>query len=797
MATVKAIGKLQQLELAVFDQMVKLNADDTPDPRLLVIELTEQDIQNQKRWPLSDQVIAELIEKLNQYQPKVIGLDIYRDVAQQPGSQRLTQALQEDNIIVVTHLGVVPPPAASPPDQVGFNDLISDPDNTIRRSLMYAEVGSEKHYSFALRSSLQYLADQDLQFQVMPQGLQIGDAFFPRLRANSGGYQLPPSEAQGWQTLLHYRSEEIARRLTLTQALNEEIDLSWVEDKVVLIGTTAPSLKDIFPTPFSASKTDNHLMPGVWIHAHIVSQILGTVLDGQRLFWYWETWAEWLWLWVWCFLGGVLVCKLYHPFSLGVGTFVAFGALWIICFSAFTQMGWIPFVTPALGLLMTIGVVLAQKVLYSLFYDPLTGLPNRTRFIQYLRQLQPDRQAPSPLFAVLFLDLDRFRMINQGLGYQVGDRLIIATSNRLKRCLPQNAKLARVGGDEFAILLPNLEESDATELADTIQQQLTQPFQINGQEVYTTVSIGITCNSVEERLRAETCLQDAQTAMYQAKVSGKAQHQVFVRGMATRNQERLKLETDLRQAIKNREFQLYYQPIVSLQTLAIVGFEALVRWKSPEAGIIMPGQFIPIAEESGLIIPLGEWVFQEACRQIKLWNQQFQQIPPLMMSINLSSYQFDQVNLVENFFDILMETEVDCRCVKLEITESTIMSDVELAIAILNRFKVIGVQLSLDDFGMGYSSLSYLHRFPVDTLKVDRSFVSRMGELQVNKEIVKAIIILAKNLGLSIIAEGIETVEQMRTLQELKCEYGQGYLFAKPLPASAATELLKRRVIDL
>ncbi|NJO71361.1 MAG: EAL domain-containing protein [Oscillatoriales cyanobacterium RM1_1_9] len=756
--------------------------------------ITEADIRLQGQWPLSDQVIAQTLENINQYQPRAIGLDIYRDVSQPPGSQELSAALQADNVIAITLYDTVPPPPSVPPERIGFSDLISDADNTIRRNLMFTEVNGEPLYSFSLQLSLRYLAEENLQLKILPnQDLQIADTVFPQIPANFGGYQLPKSEAQGTQILINYPSTAIAERVSLTDVLEGRLDPAQVKDRVVLIGTTAPSLKDLFPTPFSAKKTENHQMPGVLIHAQMVSQILGAVLDEQPLVWAWPQWGEILWLWVWCVVGGVLGWQFHHPFRLGIGTIAAFAGLWSICFFIFCQAGWVPFVAPALGLLSTLGIVLAYKSLYGIFYDSLTGLPNRSLFIQELGERSRRHQPQSSTAAVLFVDLDRFRLINQGLGHDVGDQLIVSTSQRLRSCLRPDMKLARVGGDEFAVMLPTLKHlGEAKAVADQIQRQLTQPFQIADHSIYSTVSIGIAYNQLADSMPGEDLLQDAQTAMYHAKVLGKAQHQVFARSMGLQARQRLEVETHLRQAIKNQEFQLYYQPIWSLDTETIFGFEALVRWQSPEQGLIMPDKFITVAEETGLIIPLGHWILQEACVQIQTWNQQFALLKPLIISINLSSHQFDQPDLVEHFESILMESGVDTACVKLEITESAIMSDVEEAIAVLNRLKSLGIQLSLDDFGIGYSSLSYLHCFPVDTLKIDRSFVNQMEEVRVNKEIVKAIVILAHNLGMSVVAEGIETEVQKNILKELKCEYGQGYVFSKPLPQDKATELIQQ-----
>ncbi len=794
----KSIGRLQSLELAAFDQMVRLHSQQAIDPRLLVVEITEQDIQNQKRWPLSDEVIAQALQQLQQHQPKVIGLDLYRDVFQPPGTEQLSKQLQADNLIAVTHYGFVPPPQGVPPERIGLIDLLSDPDNVIRRNLLYARVNSEELYSFGLRLSLHYLADQNLAFQVKPDSLNIGNTVFEKLQANSGGYQLPDSEAKGWQILLRYRSEPIAREVTLTEVLNGEIDPAWVQDKIVLIGTTAPSIKDIFPTPYSSAKTQDYLMAGVVLHAQMVSQILSSVLDDQPLFWFWNQSIEGLWIWVWSLGGGILVWRLHHPLKLGLSVTFTIGGLWSICFLTFTQAGWIPFFAPTIGVILSSGIVLAYKVLYSISYDPLTGLPNRTQLTKHIRKLNQKQNLQHSLFAVLFLDLDRFRIINQGLGHHIGDQLIICASKRVKTCLPSQGLLARVGGDEFAILLPAVQEvHEVNQLAQNLQKKLMKPFYLEEQEIYTTVSIGIAYNQTGNEMLADDPLRDAQTAMYQAKALGKARHQVFATGMHIKAKQRLEVETDLRQAIKNQEFQLYYQPIICLKKNSIIGFEALIRWQSPKRGFVSPDQFIPVAEETGLIIPLGQWIIEAACKQLCILHEKFPQNSPLTVSINLSSRQFSQPDLVENIEQIITDSGLDFECVKLEITESAIMDDVEEAIAILSRLKALGLQLSIDDFGIGYSSLSYLHRFPVNTLKIDRSFVNRIEQVRVNAEIVKAIVVLAHNLGLNVVAEGIETEEQKRTLQALNCEYGQGYFFSKPLAHEAAADLLSKELIEL
>lgn len=790
---IRELGLLESLELEAFDRMIRWQASSEIDPRLLVVEITEADIKKQQKWPLADRVIAEAIEQLQKYRPSVIGLDLYRDVSQPPGREELQKALEANHVITIEQLGVVPSPPEVPPERVGFNDFLSDRDNVIRRSLLYAESDSNKYYSFALRLSLKYLARQNLnsQLSVTSEFLKIGNTKFIPLEATSGGYQMPPTEAIGWQILLKYPVENIARTVTLDRVLEGKIDPALVKDKIVLIGTTAPSIKDLVPTPYSAAKTKEHLMPGVLVHAQIASQILSEVSKSQPQFWFWNQWGEGLWLWSWSLVGGILVWRLHHPLSVGLGLTISTGNLWCICWLAFTQAGWIPLIPPTLALFATTGSVLAYKVFYSRSHDILTGLPNRVLFTKQLKQENRRYIKDRSLMAVLFLDLDRFKTINETFGHQVGDRLLISATERLKACLPPGYKLARVGGDEFAILLQSLEDiSEATTMAVKLQKELTQPFFLDALDIYTTVSIGIALDKTGKDLQAEDLLRDAHTAMYRAKALGKARYEIFASPMRERAIENFQLEVDLRQAIQDGEFQLYYQPIICLGTGKISGFESLVRWISPTRGFVSPGEFIPLAEETGLIIPLGQWILQEACRQTKIWHERFPQNPSLTISINISSRQFSQADLAEQIATILSLTDLDPNSVKLEITESMVMNDVKEALILLEKLKSLGLRLSMDDFGTGYSSLSYLHRFPMDTLKIDQSFVRQMEESTEDAEIVKTIVLLGHNLSMDIVAEGIETETQMQTLRSLNCEYGQGYFFSKPLPSDSATLLL-------
>lgn len=798
---------LKVFELAAYDHLVRLSYPQKPDDRILIVGISESDIQKHQRWPLSDQIIAKLLQQLQQHQPKVIGLDVYRDLPQGDGHQKLIEQLQAKNIIVISKGdqietdAIAAPPEVSP-EQIGFSDLIVDIDNVIRRNLLYVEspFGQNKFYSLALRVSLKYLSDHNITFQATPNGLTLGSASLTPLTPNAGGYRLDASETTGWQILLRYRSPHaIARQVTLTEVLENKIDPSWLKGRVVLIGYTAPSVKDVFATPYSAMQETNYWMSGVEIHAQMVSQLLSIALDGQPQIRILPEWVEWLWIWFWALLGGLLIWRYNRPSYAITAIFFVIFSLWVICFILFSQSIWLSGIPATLSIVSTGAIILGRKAHYNLYHDSLTNLPNRRSFLKEIRLIKKINPYTSRhLVAILFLNLDRFKMINKGLSQQAGDFLLVETAKRLQKILKNHEKMARVGGDEFAIWLSNVQNIDeVTHLANLLQEQLRQPLKWDDQEIFSSVSIGIALERIDSLLGGEELLRHAHIAMYRAKDKGKDRYEMFSPVMKSQAETRWQLEANLRKAIQQQEFQLYYQPIISLITHKIVGFEALIRWPSSEKGFISPDQFIPIAEETGLIVPLGEWILKEACYQMKQWHEQFPRNPPLLMSVNLSSCQFNQPDLlVQQIQNILKEVvdEKQRNSLKLEITESIMFNNVEGAIQLLHRLKALGLRISIDDFGTGYSNLSYLHRFPIDTLKVDQSFVRRMHEEDNNKyaQIVQTVVTLGHNLGLEVVAEGIETEAQMKTLLAFNCEFGQGYFFAKPLPASEATAILQQ-----
>ena len=432
--------------------------------------------------------------------------------------------------------------------------------------------------------------------------------------------------------------------------------------------------------------------------------------------------------------------------------------------------------------------------------DPLTGLPNRLLFIDRLgRLIKHSKRRKDHLFAVLFLDLDAFKMVNDSLGHLAGDQLLVGVATRLEKCLRSSdtvARLgetftvARLGGDEFTILLDDIKEpADANRAAERLMKALAPPFLLTGKEVFTSISIGIALSNTAYD-QPEDMLRDADTAMYRAKSLGKARYEVFDADMRASVMARLQLETDMRRALERNEFRNFYQPIVVLESGRIVGFEALMRWQHPTRGMIAPEEFIFVAEETGLIRELGWWSLREACRQMSAWRAHSEACFDLTISVNLSAKQLLQHRLVDEMKKLLRETGLPANALKLEITESAVMTDPAAAAEMLQQIKSLGVHLAIDDFGTGYSSLSYLHRFPLDTLKIDRSFISGSREGDDGMEIARTIMPMAKNLRLDVVAEGVETSEQVALLKRLQCKYAQGYYFSRPLAPEDVPPLL-------
>jgi diguanylate cyclase (GGDEF)-like protein len=428
-----------------------------------------------------------------------------------------------------------------------------------------------------------------------------------------------------------------------------------------------------------------------------------------------------------------------------------------------------------------------DQLRYQAFHDQLTGLPNQNFILSQIHQCLETKQ-PNCRFAVLFLSLDSFKAVKDGLGHAVSDRLLVEVARRIETCLKSQDTVARVGTDEFAVLLNDLQDfQEARDKANVLRQVLKSPFKLDGVVLSSNIYIGIV-NSAIDYEQPEDFLRAADTAMNYAKRQGRGSTVLFDRSMQDRTLERLHLEADLQQAIEARELHLNYQPIVSLETGQVVSFEALLRWQHPTRGGVSPVNFIPLAEETGLIIPLGEWVLSEACKRLSVWREQFPWL--VSMSVNLSGVQLGNPDLLRSVDEILQSLSLSGSSLKLEITESMLMEKGSAATALLGQLKARQIQLSIDDFGTGYSSLAYLQSLPIDTLKIDRSFISGIEHREKNLEITQTIITLAHSLKLDVVAEGVETEAQLDIVRSLGCEYGQGYLFSRPLDEQAAVAFM-------
>jgi diguanylate cyclase (GGDEF)-like protein len=790
---IKFLTVIEPLELFIFDWLVRSQPQRSLHPRITLVGISEDDLQ-QYGWPMNDDQLATLLTTLQAHRPSVIGLDLYRSTRRPPGDAALEKQLAAENLIVIKKVyaegeGEVPPPPGVGPERVGFNDLPADADKVTRRTLLY--VGRSQDHSFGLRVTLADQAHRGKPLAVRTGGdyLYLGDIPLKALGDSDGGYQA--EDSSGYQILMRYYDRQTTpRSLSLSQVLSGQFDPSWVTDNIVLIGSIAPSLKDQFSTPFSFGQGDELTMPGVMVHAQIVSQLLNLIAGEAALYRFLPPWAEGLWLLVWCLGAGALTWTIQRPELLLGGILGLLVGISGVGWLGIHQLVWLPIAEPMLGLLITAAIVTIYKLVYRSKHDPLTGLANREAFITMIQRAL--HQAASQPVITVFMGIDRFKVINESLGHQAGDQVLRAIAQRLLKHMPAQARVARVGGDEFALLFTHLDAEAAGHQMDRLQHLLSEPINLDGQKFPSTISIGMAIGQPNLEYRPADLLRDAHTAMYRAKALGKTRFEVFAAGMLTEAVNRLQLESDLITALDNQEFLLYYQPIVSLQSGVLAGFEALVRWRQKDRGFVLPSAFIPAAEETGLIMALGQWIFREACRQLRQWQELFPQHQHLTMSINLSNRQFSQPDLVTQIAAALEETQVSGECIRLEITESMVMGDVDRAIDLMLQLKSLDLKLAIDDFGTGYSSLSYLHRFPMDTLKVDKSFVGRLENSNEDRAIIHTILNLGQQLGLAVVAEGIETEAQVAMLKQEGCDYGQGYFFAKPLGHEAVEVLLRQ-----
>jgi diguanylate cyclase (GGDEF)-like protein len=789
----KSLGGLQRFELFIYDSLVRLKRDEGQDPRLIVVGITETDIQKYGH-PLSDGEVAEVLQIIQRHNPKVVGLDIYRKTEHPPGLADLKTQLSASNLIAITNVGTdpsigeVPPPDSVPWERVGFNDFSVDPDGVVRRGLLFVSAPDRPFYSFALRSALAYLPQNETLFEHDEDALYINGQQIPRLDAKSGGYQ--NADDRGYQTLMRFRARtEVAEVISIEDVMEGNFESAQFDGKIVLIGSVAPSLKDEFFTPYSASRDDQFKMAGVVVHAQIISQLLDIAEGRAAQYVFLPPAGELLWLLAWAGLASFLTWKIRRPeFLLIAGIALPLG-LFGIGWVALSEFVWLPIFEPLLGILGAGTLVIVQKSIYRTTYDSLTDLPGREVFLlQIQRALNSQKNNP---VVVAFLDVDRFQIINKSLGHFAGDRVLIEIAKRLRNMLGEYGQVARVGGDEFAILFHNISQVEVKTFLDNMRGELSLPMMLGNHRLSISASVGLAIAQANYGQTPEELLRDAHTAMYRAKALKEVQFQVFSNDMREEAVARLDLESDLIKALEDKEFSLFYQPIIHLETGKVSGFEALIRWNQEERGLISPNDFIPVVEETGMIIPLGAWIIKTACQQIQLWHEQFPELS-LKMNVNLSRRQFDQLDLVPQIKTILQQLDLPGHYLQLEITESMIMRDVEAAHNLMMELKALGMQLAIDDFGTGYSSLSYLHRFPTDTLKIDRSFVSSMENSAEDHDIVETIISLGQKLSMKLVAEGIDSPEQLKLLKIAGCHYGQGYFFSRPLSAEQATHFLEQ-----
>ncbi|MEM9484574.1 MAG: EAL domain-containing protein [Cyanobacteria bacterium P01_F01_bin.116] len=684
-----------------------------------------------------------------------------------------------------------PPLPDVPWERIGFNDIAIDPDGVVRRSLLFVDFPGNPYYAFPLRVALAYLAPRSMRFSYTPESMALGDKDLPILAPHDGGYQ--NIDSSGYQILLRYRSgAQSVQKISLRHLMEGNFEASLITDNIVLVGSVAPSLKDDFYTPYSGDQRNQVTMPGIILHAHIISHLLDIADGEQSLYRFFPRWGETLWILIWASIAGALTWHTKNPMTLLILNLSLILILWGISYTLLSILIWTPLVEPLVGFLVAGVMVIGQKALYRSTYDSLTDLPGREILLQEIQRALEDAQNGQPEPVMLaFLDVDRFRLINESLGHFIGDRVLLTVAHRLRQKWQHYDCLARVGGDEFAILFKQSLRADVENTLEMLQNELSRPITIDGKKLAISSSLGITTASDLRRQQPADLLRDAHTAMYRAKALGERRFETFSQDMHEAANYRLNLESDLLNALEKNEFELYYQPIFSLKSFCICGFEALLKWHRQDGKIIDTGEFIKISEEIGLIIPIGKWVMQQACYQLSHWQQAFPD-HPLTMSINLSRQQFIQPDLVQQVAAILDDANVSGHHIQLEITESMLMRNIESARSQMLALKELDIQLAIDDFGTGYSSLSYLHRFPTDTLKIDQSFVAPIPDSLEDCNIIQTIIVLGQKLNMTVIAEGIETEEQLRYLAINGCHKGQGYFFARPLSRQQATQLLDR-----
>lgn len=801
-AGLQALGMLRPSEEIAYRALFNLRGPIDWHDRVVIVAIDETSRSELDRRSWSREQYANLLNVLTPAQPSVVLLDILMS-SSTPADRQLAASMQVPVVMLMAwnqQGDIVLPTPELRKAAIATGHIVKHQDSTdgITRKI------KPKVNSFLALALETYKADPLSNSPKLP-------------NLDRPLWVNWPSPAEG---IAQYSFRDVIAR---------RVDPEVFRDKIVLVGTT---LRGFAPlrTPFDV----NPPASCIYLHAAVISNLLAQ--NYLR-----PIGSSFLTLLLLLLSGPVLSLSI-APWGLKkqvMAGLLLCSAWAILSFWLFQAAYLIPVASPiALFSLTTIAVALQERLSIEarlkqlweqVFLDRVTGLPNRTFLIEHLSKAHAlaDLEADY-LFAVLFVDLDRFKAINAQYGHALGDRLLAASARKLEACLGEiedkSLILAHFGADKFTILLKNMSSlDDAIAVAKNIHQAFNSPFIIEGKKIFSSVSIGIAFSRASSRTNLESASQlyeqpeilvrDAEIAMYQAREKGQAFYAVFDGNLHRHARQMLELETDLRRAVGSTdnppekteiidaesqlervasvsEFCLYYQPIIALDTGLISGFEALVRWQHPSRGLVSPVEFIPLAEETGLITTLGRWIMREACNQLRVWRSMFPSNFPALMVVNLSPIQLRQLSLQEQINSILQETGIDSSCLKFEITESSLMEYPEAATAILQEISSTGIKLSIDDFGTGYSSLARLQDLPIDTLKIDRSFIMRTNQEDGSWQIIKTIISLAHNLGMNVVAEGIETPEHLAKLRCLQCEYGQGYFFSQPLDATAATALL-------
>ncbi len=748
--------------------------------------------------PLDDATLAQLIARIRSQAPSAVGVDLYRNIEYPPGADRLAEQWRAPEVVGIRYVGMdpaigqVPAPAALPRARVSFSDLVIDPDGIVRRALLYVG-GDPGFYSFALRSVQIGLAPEHNDFRVADEALYFGQQAIPRLRDFSGGYA--QADDAGYQTVLRYWSRrQPAEIVPVSDVLDGRVGHDQIQGRIVLIGQTDASLTDEFYSPYSTGLEDEHFtMSGVVVHAQIISQLLDIAEGRSAQYRFLSRFGEIAWMAMWALLAAWMTWSTRHPVLTLVSVPVVPLLIAVVGWFAVSSLFWPPLIAPGLAALLASVIVGVEKTLRRTTHDEVTGLPGREVFLNRVRAALTPAGGASQI-AIAFMDVDRFQVINKAMGHAAGDQVLALLSRRLCSWLGDVRDLARIGGDQFAVLFRNLDASAVEGRVRDMRRMLSEPLQLDSRRLSIAVSVGVAYADRNQPQAPEALLRDAHTAMYRAKARKEVQLETYSADMGDQALVRLDLESELLDAMRDREFFLVYQPIIRLETGALTGFEALLRWQSRGRGLVGPADFIPILEETGMIVPLGQWILEAACRQVAEWRGHALQ-RDLKVHVNLSGRQINEPGLVDTVRQGLLSTGLEPGALKLEFTESMIMRDVESTHELMTSLKRLGVGLSIDDFGTGYSSLSYLHRFPVDTLKIDQTFVRNLTESDEDRNIVHTIIALGHRLGMTLVAEGIETEAQAERLRQAGCQYAQGFLYSRPLSAEQAAEMMSSSIL--